>query len=104
MADPARHRADYLWVDPPWELLREGVLAVSAADYPDPADAQYRELHEAWGEQVRPLLDRAVLTGVEHRTNGVTEFSFDGGVTLRAQASGAERDETLWYDDWYATT
>jgi len=92
----------YIWIDPPWDLSRNGQLLATAADYPNPQDPDYKAKHDAWGHEVRPLLDGAVLEGVTGYSDGTTEFSFAGALKLSCPDLGSTEDSS-WYDDWYAS-
>ena len=101
--DKADHRHAYIWVDPPWELLRDGARLVGSAEYPHHEAPDYLERHTAWGAVVWPVLTDAVLTDVRSSVDGTTEFSFAGGVVLKVGTGEPEADGwALWYDDWYA--
>jgi hypothetical protein len=102
MADQEHHGKNYLWVDPPWDLLRAGLREIGAADYPDPDGPEYLVRHEAWGARVRSCLEGAILREVESAADGGAIFSFEGGVVLAVSAVERDQDETRWYDNWYA--
>ena len=102
MAYATRHHRDYIWIDPPWELLRGDLRLVRAADYTSSADSDYLPRHTEWGSRVRLLLDGAVLTDVAALPDGSAEFVFARDLILRVVATETEPDESRWYDDWYA--
>ena len=101
MVDRERHSDDYIWIDPPWTLLRDGVVAGSSASYPSPEADDYLIRHEAWGAVVRDVLEGGVLEGASGLSDGTTEFTFEGGISLRVEATDRD-EEGYWYDDWYA--
>lgn len=102
MANRDGHSKEFVWIDPPWQLLSGGSVIATAADYPDPDSPDYVDRHEEWCAIVRPVLDGAVLEGAESHADGTTVLSFRGGVCLRLQ-NGEPDAEPLWYDDWYVS-
>ena len=102
MVDQEQHDKNYLWIDPPWDLLQAGVRKIGAADYPDPDGREYVALHERWGMRVRSLLEGAVLQTVELAPDGGVTFTFQSGVALAVTGIESDPDETRWYDNWYA--
>jgi hypothetical protein len=102
MADAVDHRQSYIWVDPPWELVRDGVRLAGSAGYPGHEDADYEERHEAWSSVVKPLLADVFLTGVELLGDGTVQFVLSNHVILAVGAMEPDQDEAAWYDDWYA--
>src|SRR5262245_53404589 len=102
MADASRHWESYIWVDPPWSLLRRGARVMGSDDYPDPEDSDYRTDHESWGRDVRSTIGEAELQAIRIEPDGTTEFAFGGGIRLAVGVAGGPRDPESWYDDWYA--
>jgi len=101
MLDVSEHRDRYLWIDPPWVLMKGNSEVASAGNYPDPHGPGYQEKHEHWGSNVREFVDGAVLREVTCSSSGETSFEFDGD--LRLLALVPEHPESQgWYDDWYA--
>lgn len=98
MADPEEHRRSFVWIDPPWQLLKGDRFITGAADYPDPELPEYLALHEAWGAVVMPLLNGAVLEAVTQLGDESTEFRFQGDVRVQVGDGGEPQG---WYDDWY---
>jgi hypothetical protein len=100
MADSARHREEYFWVDPPWELF-EGTVHVAGSDgYPHHDHPDYPQRQEEWGAVVRSRLDGGVLEQIRPVPPGSVELAFRGGVHL-VLVDGGDTTEDQWYDDWY---
>ena len=99
-ADSARHREEYIWVDPPWELLEGTAHITSSDDYPPHDRPDYLQRHEEWGAAVRARLDGGVLEQIRPLPLGSVELAFRGGVRL-VLVDGGDTTEDQWYDDWY---
>jgi hypothetical protein len=100
-ADPSDQRRSYIWVDPPWELLKDGVRHADSTEYPHHEDVDYRERHEEWAKRVGPLLEGATLLDVRPGAGGSTLFSLSGAVLLQVGSTDSRADHQ-WYDDWHA--
>ena len=101
MVRAARHEDDFIWIEPPWLLLRGGAEVASSADYPPHDSSDCSERAQAWRALVAPLLQGAVLEGVTAAPDGSALFRFQGAMLLHA-GLGDPTDAAPWYDDWFA--
>jgi hypothetical protein len=94
-------RVPYIWIDSPWQLLRNHKLFIESASYPNPFRAGGRHQEKLWLQQAGTFGKHYFLgCGLTH--DNLVAFRFSDGWTILASGWETPRDEEQWYDDWYA--
>ena len=89
--------AEFLWIDPAWQLLRGDELQVSSDSYPfDHEASDYANRFKAWAALASPL-NEATLEHFVRRSDGGVEFLFSGGFRLVVPHSAEASGEESWY-------
>lgn len=83
----------HIWIDPPWTLNHGNSVVTSSDDYTN-------ELFREWQRHFDPL-NRTTFVGWEGRDDGTT-FRFSDNYTIFVPAGYDGRDDTNWFDSWYA--
>ena len=93
----------YIWIDPSWELFRNGKFYTSSRAYPYHTEPLYLNKHRMWCKKLKTLHGKLLLS-VTYKQNNFVIFRFSGGVTLSSFSTDAEYDSSddYDYDDWYA--
>ena len=93
----------YIWIDPPWRLYRHRVLISWPDDYPRPGPPLMLRREQRWFARSRDFYTSSRrLFSVGLCSDDTARFVFDAGWELRVPAWDKARDESRWYDDWYA--
>ena len=91
----------YVWIDPPWRLLRGDEVIVSGSDYPDHSEASYAPQFAAFCDRLSAIR-QSRLEDVRYVGEDATEFAFRHNLRLLVLHQAAGPDAADWYDDWYA--
>lgn len=93
----------YIWIDPSWELFKNGKFYISSRTYPYHTDALYLNKHRIWCKKLRKLQGKLLLS-VTYKQNDLVSFRFSDGFTLSSFSTDSEYDspDEYDYDDWYA--
>ena len=83
----------YIWIEPRWYLKHGDSVVTSSDDYTN-------EMFREWQRHFAPL-NRTTFVGWEGRDDG-TAFRFSDNYTIFVPAGYDGRDETNWFDSWYA--
>jgi hypothetical protein len=83
----------YIWIDPPWRLISNGVLVTSSADYDETAFLE-------WSRLLDPL-NRVQFIGWSNKSTE-TIFTFANGHSLVVPVTRRARKADDWYTKWYA--
>jgi len=99
--DENRKGGDYIWIDPPWALLRDGATIATSASYPDPEDEDYQRRHVEWGSQFDDVFESHIHQ-ISATAEGALRIELDDGYAFDAPADPFEsEEEDDWYDHWY---
>ena len=90
----------YVWIDAPWELLRNDQLFLDSSTYPNPHSIVGRRREYAWLRKARLFRPGAFLA-LAREPGQLVRFRFVNGWSILAPAAAATRDAEQWYDDWY---
>jgi hypothetical protein len=97
----ASARADrYIWIDPPWQLHRNGQLLLDSFSYPDPRSALGRREERTWLRRAGWFRPGAFLS-LSRQPDQLVWFRFANGWSILAPGAASRRDLEQWYDDWY---
>jgi hypothetical protein len=99
----------YIWIDPPWRLVRHEDEVVTGAYCPEwePTDdeakvTEYSIHFKAFCDAVA-VLRGAILEAIVHDGDGTTRFVFGLGFTLVVSPGEAALEHRIvGHDDWYA--
>jgi hypothetical protein len=99
----SRHAGpEFLWIDPPWALLRGQVVIVSAESYPSDHEApDSGERFKAWAALAGPL-EGVTFERIGRSSDGSVEFHFSGDLRLVVPTGIDDLNDDSWYDHWYA--
>jgi hypothetical protein len=90
----------YVWIDPPWDLLRNDQLFLDSSTYPNPHSVAGRHREGTWLRKASWFRPGAFLA-LSREPGQLVGFRFVNGWSILAPASAAARDVGQWYDDWY---
>ena len=94
-------RAQYMWIDPSWELWRGQSAIIFSGSYPNPSKPGGQWAERVWLKEAGALGTRRFL-GVSLTFDGYADFRFSDFWTIRAAGLSRAREDEQWYDDWYA--
>ena len=84
----------YIWIDPPWYLIRADEVVTTAWDVPDPDDANYETQFENWSKLFDPLND-TILEDASLESDGKLILKFSSGLSLEVPHD--PKDDDHWY-------
>ena len=96
--DENKKDGEFLWIDPPWEFYREGILLESSASYPDETATDYDQRVQQWFTKFDPIHETAIAE-LTASPDGSLQIRFFGGGEIFVPSDESERE--LWYDHWY---
>ena len=91
-------RSHYLWIDPPWRLLRFGKVMASSLEFPIPT-AEFRR----WAMRIHRFFGPIV----QIRINAAKDLSLRlvTGASIWIPRNNERRAQPdWWYDHWYVRT
>jgi hypothetical protein len=92
--DDREKHGHYIWVDPPWALLR-------ASEEITTSDSYSEDTFEEWRQLFSPLRE-TTLRDVESAENGEVTLVFSDGYTLFIPLDPESANPDSDYDHWYA--
>jgi hypothetical protein len=88
----------YLWVDPPWGIVKDGIVINGSHAYPaDHEASDYEHRFQVWADQIHALIK--AFDSIQFR-NARVLCSVGAGAILRL-AEGDDPRPDAWYDHWY---
>ena len=92
----------YIWIDAPWQLWQGRTLVTESISYPDPHTVSGPRKERRWLKNAGKGFDKQALLSLTLYRDRIALFRFSGGWTIHASGWAADRNNEMWYDDWYA--
>lgn len=99
--DKNTNMGTYIWIDPPWSLMKDGAVICSSSSYPDLQAEDYQNLHEEWCSQF-DAVSESRIESIEATEAGALTIEMEGGFVFEVPEDAWQSDDSEdWYDHWY---
>lgn len=92
----------YLWLDPPWRIVRGNEAFLHSATYPQVERPGSRAREREWLDHARGFPGGYLLSLRLVRFQQRVVFDFADGWRIETPIDDPEPDPDWWFDDWYA--
>jgi hypothetical protein len=97
--DEDKKNGIFLWLDPPWEFRKDGIVIETSASCPDHTESDYERRFRLWGSRFEPIFD-SKIRDITAAPSGSLQITFTDGYEVFLPEDPSVQTDS-WYDHWY---